>query len=496
MECPMKKILAVVLSALVAGAQQAAVIPQTDPLAELVNRSYLDLLEAAPSVGVSDKEVDDCKKQLDKEKEAEQKRLEQQEKELKRQVEEARKQLAALNKAASRDTDAMTEQRRQLHCRILKLDRELHQKQTERQSGVPVAFANKAAKVDLIRQWPAKKKEIEQALATGQARQRRYGDVEDIGVRKISEGQEKDIRAGEEAMRELKMYGLMPPEVEDKQIQEYVRRLAEAVAAGSDLTVPARVTVLESKEINAFALPGGFLFVNTGLVEKAETESELVGVIAHELAHVAAHHGSRMMKRATIANIIYQVANVAAIIFTGGVAGIGTYYALQYGFFGLGMALNLALLGVNREYEAEADQLGAQYAWRSGYDPRGFITFFDKMASEKGYVKSGSFFRTHPPFFERIVSTFSEIEYLPKQEQLKVDSKDFHQIKERLRQLPAKEKQEQKKKPSLRRLPECDEELEPASEAPRTEGFLGSCIAGSIALETFSSRSFQTVLGQ
>ncbi|HYM12740.1 MAG TPA: M48 family metalloprotease [Bryobacterales bacterium] len=492
----MKKIVAVVLSALLAGTQQAAVIPQTTPLAELVNRSYLDLLEVAPSARVSEKEADDFKKQLDKEKEAEQKRLEQQEKELKRQAEEARKQLAALSKAASRDTDAMTEQRRQLHCRILKLEGELHQKQTERQNGVPVAFANKAAKLDLIQQWPAKRKEIEQTLAAGKARQRRYGDIEDIGVRKISEGQEKDIKAGEEAVRDLKMYGLMPPEMEDKQIQEYVRRLAEAVAASSDLTVPARATVLESKEINAFALPGGFLFVNTGLLEKAETESELAGVIAHELAHVAARHGARMMKRATIANIIYQVANVAAVIFTGGVAGIGTYYALQYGFFGLGMALNLALLGVNREYEAEADQLGAQYAWRSGYDPRGFITFFDKMASEKGYVKSASFFRTHPPFFERIVSTFSEIEYLPKQEQLKVDSKEFHQIKERLRQLPAKEKQEQRKKPSLRRLPECDEEPNPASGASGSEDFFAGRGTGCKASEAFSSRSFQAVFVQ
>ena len=108
-------------------------------------------------------------------------------------------------------------------------------------------------------------------------------------------------------------------------------------------------------------------------------------------------------------------------------------------FFGLGMVLGLSLLGVSRKFEAEADQLGAQYAWRAGYDPRGFITFFDKMASEKGYVQSASFFRTHPPFFERILSTFSEIEYLPKSEALKVDSTEFRAFKQRLAQAVKKE---------------------------------------------------------
>ena len=191
-------------------------------------------------------------------------------------------------------------------------------------------------------------------------------------------------------------------------------------------------------------------------MNKAESESELVGVLAHETAHAAARHGARLMKRATIAEIFFQATQIGAIIFTGGAVGIGTYYALQYGFFGLGMILDLTLLGVSRDYEAEADQLGAQYAWQAGYDPKGFITFFDKMASEEGYVKTTSFFRTHPPFLERIISTFSEITYLPPKKDLRVDSSTFVEAKTRVAELIKKREEEEKPRPSLRgKPPEC-----------------------------------------
>jgi len=117
-------------------------------------------------------------------------------------------------------------------------------------------------------------------------------------------------------------------------------------------------------------------------------------VIAHEISHDTARHANKLMKSSTIAAIFYQAAQVAAIVLTSGVAGIGMYYALQYGFYGLGLVLNLKLLGVSRDYELEADQLGVQYAWNAGYDPTGFIRFFDKMATKKGYVNGVSWFRT------------------------------------------------------------------------------------------------------
>lgn len=464
----MRRIIVSLLTALFLWQPVAAPIAraQTRPsLRELVNKSYIELLEIAGSLSVSSKEIEEFKRQLDREEEAEKQRLKNEARKLKEEAEQLRRQLNDLNKRASRDTEEMTAERRRLHCRILQLEREMRNKETEREHGVPVAYDNKRAKLDLIQQWPAKQKEIQQNIASGQARQRRHGDVEDIGVRKVGEGQEKDIKLGEDSIREMKAYGLIPPEVEDKELKDYIVGLADEVAAHSDLKVPLKVTLLDSEEINAFALPGGFLFVNTGLIEKAETESELVGVMAHEIAHVAARHGAKLMKRATIANLIYQAAQIAAIIFTGGAASIGVYYALQYGFFGLGMIINLALLGVSREYEAEADQLGAQYTWAAGYDPKGFITFFDKMASEQGYVRSASFFRTHPPFLDRIVSTFSEIAYLPPKENLKLDAPEFHQAKERLKKVMKERQEEKKEHPTLRRLPECGDEQEKAADS-------------------------------
>ncbi len=428
-------------------------------LTELVNRPYLELLDIAPGVSFKAGEFEALRNALAKQRKSEEERLQKEEKNLDQKLEDLRNQLKSLNKEASSDSPKTAERRTAVHCEILRVEKVRAEKRVERQHGVPVAFDNKLAKADLIQQWPAKKVAIDRLISQGRARDRQHGDVEDIGVRKISEDQQKDIKLGEEAVRNMKTYSLMPPELEQKEAVAYVRGVAERIAANSDMKVPVKVTVLRSQEINAFAMPGGFLFLNTGLLEKTESESELAGVIAHELAHVSARHGAKLLKKATMANIFMQMAQIAAVIVTGGAAGIGTYYALQYGFVGLGMVLDLSLLGVSRTFEAEADQLGAQYAWRSGYDPRGFITFFDKMASEKGYVKSASFFRTHPPFFDRILSTVSEIEYLPKSEDLAVDSTEFRAFKLRLVEAVKRESSGDKKKPRLEREPECPEPL-------------------------------------
>lgn len=426
-----------------------------ETLVQLVNKSYIELLEIAPTVSFSAKEINDFKKALDNQKSNEKSQLEKEEKALKQEVKLLRQQLDKLNKESSADTAEMKTRRQNLHCQIFSLEKQIKEKHTQREHGLSVNYDNKVAKLDLLEQWPAKKREIEQIRNSGRARDRRFGDVEDIGIRKLGEGQEKDIRLGEESLQQLKATGLLPPIIEDKELTDYLQNLANLIASKSDLTIPVRVFLLDSDEINAFALPGGYLFINRGLVEKAETESELVGVLAHELAHVSARHGARLMKKANIASMFFQAAQLAALIFTGGVAGIGMYYALNYGFFGLGLVLDLALLGVSRDYEMEADQLGVQYAWNAGYDPRGFITFFDKMASEKGYVKSASFFRTHPAFFERIVSTFSEISYLPEKGEMMIDSTDFHTTKEKLAKL-AKELHSNKAKASLKKTPDCD----------------------------------------
>ncbi len=247
------------------------------------------------------------------------------------------------------------------------------------------------------------------------------------------------------------------PIIRDAEIEQLLRDYAQPVLRAAGLAKQnVRVVVLSDRSFNAFVMDGRHIFINAGALFDAKTPNEIIGVLAHETAHAAARHGARLTKRSTIAGILFQAAQIGAIIATGGAVGLGTYYALQYGFFGLGMILNLSLLGVSRDYEAEADQLGAQYAWRAGYDPKGFITFFDKMASEEGYAKSASFFRTHPPFLERILSTFSEITYLPRGKDLLMDSSAFVGAKQRVAELIRKREQEVKDNPSLRgESPEC-----------------------------------------
>lgn len=422
---------------------------------DMIKKSYLELFELNEIQKFSSAEIENVTNQLKKEQAAEENRLKKEEDRIKKEAAAARERLKQLNKNASKDDASAASQRKELHCEVLRLEDQLRKTNLQREKGVPIAYQNKFAKLDLIQKWPSLRQEVERNIEAGRARQRRFGDTDDIGIRdlgieNIADKQHSDIKTGKDAIEEMKRQGLMPKEVADKDTGKYIQALAEEIARNSDLRIPLKVTLLDSMEINAFALPGGFLFVNSGLVNKAESESELVGVMAHEIAHAAARHGPRLMKRAQIANIFFQGAQVAAIIFTGGVASIGSYYALQYGFYGLGMVLELTLLGVSRDYESEADQLGAQYAWQAGYDPKGFITFFDKMANEEGYVRSASFFRTHPPFLERIMSTFSEITYLPPKRELRMDSSAFHEAKERMRALTRKREAEETNRPTLR----------------------------------------------
>jgi Skp family chaperone for outer membrane proteins len=460
----MKKLTAILLSLVLIYPPSLAAVTGTPVIKDarqLTEKSYLDLLEMDRIPQFSPAEIKTVDDQLKKERESEQARLKKEQDRLEKDLKTARKRLDELNKKESRDSAETSAQRTEIHCEVLRLEDDLAKTKTEREKGVPIIFQNKFAKLDLIQKWPAIRLGIEERIKSGRARDRRYGDVEDIGVRDLgiedlAEKQHQDIKMGEDAIREMKTQRLMPPEIEDKEVNRYIQNLANAITGNSDLKVPIKVTVLDSMEINAFALPGGFLFVNLGLINKAETESELVGVLAHETAHAAARHAARLMKRATIADIVFQAAQIGAIIFTGGVVGAGTYYALQYGFYGLGMILDLTLLGVSRDYEAEADQLGAQYAWKAGYDPKGFITFFDKMASEEGYARSASFFRTHPPFLERIISTFSEITYLPTKQDLRMDSSAFIKVKERVSDLIKVREAEQKTRPTLRgKAAEC-----------------------------------------
>jgi Zn-dependent protease with chaperone function len=360
------------------------------------------------------------------------------------------KQVEAAQKGLRETTAKLTESERgQLHCQIQNLDRLRAEAQTLSVHAIPTAYDNLNAKLDLIEKWPALFQQTQEEIASESYMKRRWSDVADIGFREIAAGQEDDIKRGEEAIEELRRNGLLPPELDNKKIQDFVNLVAQNVARHSDLEVPLHVTVLQSREINAFALPGGHLFVQRGLLEATDNETELAGVLAHEIAHITARHGYKLMKRATIASIFYQAAQVTALVLTGGAVGPGLYYALQYGFVGLGFVIDLNLLGISRDYELEADQLGVQYAWNTGYDSAGFIQFFDKMATQEGYVNGASWFRTHPPFFERMVDTRREIMFLPSKSTLITQTSAFEEMKKELAPVTAQAAKEEADRPRL-----------------------------------------------
>lgn len=346
-------------------------------LREYLQKSYLELFELAPTLEFSAAEIEAQRNALKSGRDLCVDRFE-------NHVKHYDKQIDAARSGLKRNTGTLSDaERKKAHCNIQNIDLLKSEAEVLGKQAIPTAYDNLNAKLDVIKLWPAQHQQIQREIANGSYHARRWGDVKDIGYRQIEPNQRDDVKRGAQAVEEMKRAGLMPPALEEKSIQQYVRSVAERIAKHSDLNVPLQVEVLQSREINAFALPGGFIFVERGLLEAVDDESQLAGVLAHEIAHDTARHSHKLMKRATIASLFYQAAQIAAIVLTGGAAGIGMYYAIQYGFYGLGLVLDLKLLGVSRDYELEADQLGVQYAWSAGYDPTGFIRFFDKMATKK-----------------------------------------------------------------------------------------------------------------
>lgn len=259
---------------------------------------------------------------------------------------------------------------------------------------------------------------------------RKHGDVENIGNRDINGrialifpnfvSLEKEIQIGAEYAQFFEQTARL---VEDPVVVDYVDRVGQEIVKHSDAKVPFVIKVVDTDEVNAFALPGGYFYVNKGLILEAEHESELAGVMAHEIAHVTARHATERMTKS-------QLMRFAALpaLFVGG------YWTQVAMYQGLGMGLSLAVLGITRQSEAEADQLGTQYLWNTGYDPEGFISFFEKLqAREKEKPgKFASFWRTHPPVENRIEAVREEISYLPVKDEYVVSTSEFQRVKERL----------------------------------------------------------------
>jgi predicted Zn-dependent protease len=233
--------------------------------------------------------------------------------------------------------------------------------------------------------------------------------------------------------------------ITDPIVTEYVNRIGQNIVRNSDCKVPFTIKVIDSDEINAFALPGGFFFVNSGLILNADEEAELAGVMAHEIAHVCAHHIAREMTRSNYAQI-----GMVPLIFIGGWTGYGIYEAASLG-------IPMTFLHFSREFEAQADYLGVQYMYRSGYDPQAFISFFEKVqALEKrkpGMVSKA--FSDHPQTPDRILHSQEEIaRILPAKDEYTVTTSEFDDIKARLARIENKRRltdSKDKNKPSLRR---------------------------------------------
>jgi predicted Zn-dependent protease len=274
-------------------------------------------------------------------------------------------------------------------------------------------------------------------------------DPDQIGNRNVSGkvnfySLEKEIALGKQLASEVERQAKI---INDPVVAEYVNRVGQNLVRNSDAKVPFTIKVIDSEEVNAFALPGGFFFVNSGLIMKADNEAELAGVMAHEIGHVAARHGTRQATRGEIAQL-----GMIPLIFMGGWTGYGIYQAAS-------VLVPVGFLKFSRAMESEADLLGLEYMYKAGYDPTAFVDFFEKIETlEKR--KPGTMakvFSTHPPTDARIQAAQKNIqEYLKAKPEYVLTTSEFNDVRARLMAMHNKRKIDTTNdptKPTLRRAP-------------------------------------------
>lgn len=252
---------------------------------------------------------------------------------------------------------------------------------------------------------------------------------------------ESDIKIGKAYSQQVEATAKL---IQDPVVNEYVNRIGQNLVRNSNAQVPFTIKVIDSDEINAFALPGGFFYVNSGLILAADEESELAGVMAHEIAHVAERHATRQQTRLNWANIA-----TIPLIFIGGGVGYAARSAAQIG-------LPLTFMNFSRSFESQADFCGLQYAYRSGYDPESAVEFFEKIEAQDK-KKPGTIskaFATHPQTPDRIQKIQHEIAtVLPPRSEYLVTTSEFDDVKARLAAIENRHKFDDstKDKPTLRR---------------------------------------------
>src|ERR1700693_1328297 len=275
-------------------------------------------------------------------------------------------------------------------------------------------------------------------------------DPDQIGTRDVGKGVnfyslQKEMAIGKQLANEVEKQSKI---ITDPMVSEYVNRLGQNLVRNSDAKVPFTIKVIDGEEVNAFALPGGYFFVYAGLILKADNEAELAGVMAHEIAHVAARHGTRPATRGELA----QLGMIPVMIMTGGTwTGYGIYEAAS-------ILIPVGFLKFSRGFESEADMLGLEYMYKAGYDPTAFVDFFEKIETlEKR--KPGTMakvFSTHPMTDDRITAAQKNIQnYLKAKPEYVLTTSEFNDVKNRLSAMHNRRKLDDKdvNKPQLRRTP-------------------------------------------
>jgi predicted Zn-dependent protease len=290
-----------------------------------------------------------------------------------------------------------------------------------------------------------------------------------IGKRDINKGQinlyslEKELALGWQMAAEMDRRSRL---VTDPILLEFVNRITQNIVINSDVKVLVTVKVVDSSQINAFTLPGGFLYINRGLIEAADNEAELAGVIAHEVAHIAARHGIEQATKSVLINW-----GAIPLIFFGGWGGFLVNQTAS-------LVIPLSYFKFSRGAEKEADRLAAQYLWKTGYDPQRLITFFEKLrASEKKDPGSlRKVYRTHPMSKDRIKEVQKLLVRFPERREYQINSSDFITLKEHMgifiRGRPIKEERENRRLPTLKRhrLEKSDQSDECVGRTPKCFG--------------------------
>ena len=404
-----------------------ALVLLTSSLEDVIHQPAVELLSLSPTeFTVSN--VKALRSRLEHERDEALEKRKNEEEAWKKQLRVVRRGLDDLNRKSSVDTEASAARRSKLHIEIAALENTIRQSVLDRDRAVRT-YDLQLTKLWLAETWPGRRQEIQKQIRSGEGRERRHGDVEDTGYRTIAKDPDKDIEAGQQAVRQMLAGGYLPSEIHDEEVQSFVRRVAERIAMNSDLKVPLHVTVLDDKELRAISLPGGFVYVTSGVITAAQSESELAGVLSREIARIAARHAARAAKSSWLSRMILPVTQIAGGIFAGGPANPAAYYGLGYGMEGLSGILGRALTANSEEFQMEADQLGVQYAWKAGYDPAGFVSFLDSIAG-----KEKTFVTETPELRKRLLNLFTEIEHLPVQKKPAPVSGDFDRIRQRLTQ--------------------------------------------------------------